>query len=379
MIIITIATFFGYLLPNNLHSKISDAKLGINSIWRKKINVNKVLLVCAIIVIITSYGIVYSFYNNNSDILFYLKNPGLAYSNIKLMVRNPDNFENNAVFSSSISILLTLLSGTKYIFFTFAVLYWKQLQKKIKILIILTAIIYFITSFLVGSMITIATILMSIIPIFLIFIKKKKAITPQPYKKMKKSSRFKVFAAMALGVFVIIFFLSNRISTDNNLLEGIKVLGFYVSHGYTGLDYCLGLPFEPTFGFTSFRGISEMLVKYLSAPDFFENSYLVRNELVNGYPAMSVWSTIFPWLASDFSFYGIPFIMVWASYQFSVIWNRTIRTGNPHGYVLLGQFFIFWLMIPANNQLFHTLSNAASFLLILALYLRSKKYYKKEI
>ena len=70
--------------------------------------------------------------------------------------------------------------------------------------------------------------------------------------------------------------------------------------------------------------------------------------------------------------------MMFISNQFSIIWNKTIRTGNPYGYLLLGQFFIFWFMVPANNQLFHTIGNSASFILILYLYLKSKKYYIKK-
>lgn len=369
MSVINISIIVGYILPNTSKIALATAQIGLNSVWKKEIKVNRIIILCSIIIILSSINTVKSFYPDSGEILTYLKNPGEAYMYIKHITNNPDIFDVSGWLGSTFSILLTLLSATKYIFFMFSILYWKQLKSSIRLLSISTTVIYIATSFLIGSMITIGTILMSCIPIFLINMKRK-GMSFDFFKK-----RLKYFLIAGLGTFMVVYFMSNRVS-DNNLLEGVKVLGFYISHGYVGLDYCLELPFEPTFGFTSFKGIFTMFVEYLGAPDLFQNSYLIRNELANNYPALSVWSTIFPWLASDFSFYFIPFIMLVISYQFSLIWNKTLRTGNPYGYLLLGQFFIFWFMVPANNQLFHTLGNSASFVLILFLYLKSKRYYK---
>lgn len=378
MFAINLSIIFGYILPNSSQVALSKTKTGLKSIWENRININQIIILCSIITILNSINLIKSYYPDLSEIMFYLKNPGHAYIHVKLMSNNPDSLDNNGGFGSIISILLTLLSAAKYIFFTFSILYWKQFNKRIRSLSFLTFIIYFITAFLTGSMITIGTVIMACIPIFIINIKRNKMSFDFPSKNLKKPKRLKYFVLAGIAMFTVVFFMSNRVSEDNNLLEGIKVLLFYISHGYVGLDYCLELPFEPTFGFTSFKGVLAMFVKYLGVPDLFQNSYLIRNQIANNYPALSIWSTIFPWLASDFSFYFLPFIMLVISYKFSFIWNKTIRTGNPYGYLLLGQFFIFWFMIPANNQLFHTLGNSASFILILYLYLKSKKHYISE-
>ncbi|BFN37903.1 hypothetical protein FMIA91_17820 [Fidelibacter multiformis] len=375
MTIIFLSIIIGYILPNSKQLSLNQKKLGLNTFWEKTSNVDKIIIISAIITIVNSVNIILSFYPNLSEITYYLKNPGQAYIYTKSIRRNPDILDESGGFGSIITIALTLLSATKYIFLIFSFLYWKQLKIRTKFFSIVTLIIYIISSFLTGAMITIGAVVLSLIPVAIVNIKRKKNVINLPRKLSKRPKRIKILFAALVGICVILFFISNRISQENDLFEGIKVLGFYISHGYIGLDYCLELPFETTYGFTSIRGISTMFVKYLGVPDLFQNSYLVRNEMINGYPALSVWSTIFPWLASDFSFYLLPIIMGYVSFQFSLLWNKTIRTGNPYGYLLLGQFFIFWFMIPANNQVFHTLGNAASFFLILFLYAKNKKFY----
>ena len=368
---INLSIIVGYFLPNKTNTWQLPTSLKV--IWKKKINVNRIIILSSIITIISSINVISTFYPDSNEILFYLKNPGKAYIHTKFMKNNVDDFAKIGGFGSIIGILLTLLSATKYVFITFSILYWDQLKKRTITISILTFIIYCISSFLVGAMITIGSIIMACVPIFIVKMKQQK----RSFNFF--SQRLKYLIIVGLGVLIVVFFMSNRVSDDNNFREGINVLAFYVSHGYEGLDYCLELPFKPTYGFTSFKGVSEMFVKYLGAPDLFQKSYLIRNEIYNNYPSLSIWSTIFPWLASDLSFFSLPLIMMVISYKFSFIWNKTVRTGNPYGYLLLGQFFIFWFMVPANNQLFHTFGNSVSFILILFLYLRSKRYYQKEM
>lgn len=377
MTMINLSIVIGYVLPNYSESSFMKRKAGLNLIWKKKdININWIIIVCSILSILSFINTILSYYPSLNEIAYYLQNPGQAYIYTQFISQNPDNFEINGGFGSVVSIVLTLLSATKYIFLMFTLLYWKQLKNTIRLLSVSTLILYLISSFLVGSMITIGSVLLSFIPLLLISFKHKRNVINEQTINLKKPKPFKIILSAVLGLFIVLYFISNRMDKDNNLFEGVKVLGFYISHGYVGLDYCLALPFETTYGQTTFRGISALFVKYWEVPDLFNTSYLGRNQDVNGYPALSLWSTIFPWLASDFSFYSLPLIMGVISYQFSLIWNKVIRTGNPYGYLLLGQFFIFWFMVPANNQLFHTLGNAASFIVILYLYLKSKRYYK---
>src|SRR5690606_14293097 len=122
-----------------------------------------------------------------------------------------------------------------------------------------------------------------------------------------------------------------------SVASGINGLFYYVTHGYVGLAYSLELPFIPSFGQTSFRAFSSYFIDFFGVNNYWNFSYLVRNEIENGWPALQVWSTIFPWLASDFSFYIIPFIMFFLGKFLHNLWLDFIMNANPYVMLILGQ------------------------------------------
>ncbi|OZS76958.1 hypothetical protein CF394_13995 [Tetzosporium hominis] len=372
MTITNIFIVVGYLFAQN---KISVSKTKV-FVWEFSKKIEKLILVSMLITIISSINSINAFYYDTESIIKFILNPGKAYEHVKFLRNNTEYNTSSRSFGSTVSILLTLLSGLKYIYLVLSVIYWKELKNLYKILFFITSLIYLIHALLIGAMITIAGLLMSCIPIIINIVRMRN----YNHSAKKNSVKRKITTLILLftSVLLILFFIGNRIDENSSIFEGFKTILFYISHGYIGLEKAIILPFEFTFGFTTFWGITSYLTDFIGIANPFNNSYLVRNQFWNGWPTLSLWSTIYPWLASDFSFFMIPLIMGFVSYKFALIWNKTLLTNNPYGYLLLGQFFIFWLMIPANNQLFQTLSNASSFLLILFLYKMSKKFEKKK-
>lgn len=127
----------------------------------------------------------------------------------------------------------------------------------------------------------------------------------------------------------------------------------YWTGGYAGLDGCLQLPFEWCYG----MGHSTFLMRRIS-PLFFRedeiwnNTYLARLEGSTGYSATGLWHTIYPWLASDLSFFGAVLFMGVMSFCFAQAWSDTLRGENPFAMVLVSMFLIMFCYIPANNVLF---------------------------
>lgn len=355
MLSIYISIIFGYLLAKR------------NKIYLKNepsLRVIKFLIIfSAIVTIIFSINFVFVYYNDVNDLVYYLFRPGQAYEYIKHIYRyNLVEEVPGLLGSRYLSIFLTLLSGTKYILIVFSIIYWKKLNPLIKFISIVALFSYIVYSFLIGAMINIAVIFMSLTPLLLF---SKKGIG---YKKNKK-----LYYIMISSVIIVFVFMHNRIGYGQPLSYTFNVLIDYVAHGYYGLELSFKIPFEPTFGFTSLRGISTYLVKYLNFPDLFQQSYLIRVENIYGYPALSRWSTIFPWLASDFTYFIVPIIFISISKVFFNLIRKVSQTLNPFGILLLGQFFIFWFMVPANNQLFHTLSNMSALIMISGLYIFNNK------
>ena len=142
--------------------------------------------------------------------------------------------------------------------------------------------------------------------------------------------------------------LEKRIGRE--LSMGVYSTCSYVSHGYSGLAYCLEMPFEWTYGLGASRALSEYAEKYLKI-DVRSKTYLVRNESTSGWRADTLWSTVFPWLAGDVSFYGVPIIMFLIGIAFAASWAKIIRKIDALTLVLICQLFIFGIFIPANNQI----------------------------
>lgn len=155
------------------------------------------------------------------------------------------------------------------------------------------------------------------------------------------------------------------------LFSGLLGLLYYVSHGYVGLSYCLNLPFHFTWGHTIFRGLSNTILPYLGISNLFSESYLIRNQLINNWSALQIWSTVFPWLASDITFWLVPLLMLIVGYSMKKAWKISIQFNNPYALLFLGQMFIFCFMIPANNQLFHTFGNSIGVISITIMYIYS--------
>jgi hypothetical protein len=87
-------------------------------------------------------------------------------------------------------------------------------------------------------------------------------------------------------------------------------------------------------------------------------------EIDNGWEAYSNWQTIFPWLASDFTFWGAIIIICIFIAVYAVSWNRILRKGHWINLLMFTNINVMLLYIPANNQLFQTRASLVVTLII---------------
>lgn len=163
--------------------------------------------------------------------------------------------------------------------------------------------------------------------------------------------------------------------TGGRLNYGLVMACKYVSHGYEGLALAMELPFEPTYGLGWSGGLQAIYHDYLGGPDLFQRSYLRRTTQRYGWPGQW-WSTIFPWIASDTTFYGTVLFMVLVGFVIGRCWVDVIITGNPIGFAVLAQMFTLVFMFPANNALAQTLDGLFSLIGVLLIYSASWRYFK---
>lgn len=124
----------------------------------------------------------------------------------------------------------------------------------------------------------------------------------------------------------------------------------YPSHGYRGLAISLEDPFAFSYGAGLSQAAESYRRQFLGGSDHVLLTYPFRGELTSGWPSGLVWWTIFPWLASDLTFWGIPLFMAVMGWAFARLWAACLFGNNPFALAAFGQMLIFIAFIPANNQ-----------------------------
>src|SRR5690606_29897220 len=101
---------------------------------------------------------------------------------------------------------------------------------------------------------------------------------------------------------------------------GIYQVLAYPSHGYLGLSKSMSVPFEFSGGAGFSQAFESYRLQYLGGEDRVFATYPFRAETSTGWPAGMFWSTVFPWLASDMTFYLIPLFMAVVGAIFARVW-----------------------------------------------------------
>ncbi|AIF53698.1 hypothetical protein [Pelosinus sp. UFO1] len=156
---------------------------------------------------------------------------------------------------------------------------------------------------------------------------------------------------------------------DDDLKLGIGTFLYYISHGYYGLSLCLDLPFVWSYGYGSSFAVKELFNMIIPLSDNFIASYPIRMEAETHWDAYSNWHTIFPWLASDFTYVGAIVFLCMVMIIYALSWNRILRNGHWVNILMFSNINILLLYVPANNQLFQTRASVIVTILILLVWL----------
>lgn len=161
----------------------------------------------------------------------------------------------------------------------------------------------------------------------------------------------------------------------------ISFFFIYPTMGWYGLALSLKLDFEWTYFVGGFRGLNNIFSQFFGIENLYYKTYLGRMYNSFGYDGLSNWNTIFPWLASDFTFVGSIFFVALFMFIFMRSWILSIKYKNPLAIFAFCNIAIMFVYITANNQLFAQRGSAITtiMLLILWIILRNKFNYVEEI
>jgi hypothetical protein len=177
------------------------------------------------------------------------------------------------------------------------------------------------------------------------------------------------------------FFLSahTRVDEDNFLIRNLPPapaavligLDIYLTQGYYALSLSLQEPFVPMYGVGNSMFLYRQAARITGNAGISERPYPVRIEKY-GWDAEGLWSSIYPWIASDVSFPGTILVVFLIGRMFAQSWLDTLRGDNPLGVVMFSMFVIMLLYFPANNQMLQSGEGLIAFWGILILWRRSR-------
>ena len=152
----------------------------------------------------------------------------------------------------------------------------------------------------------------------------------------------------------------------------IESLLRYLCQGYYALSRAMLLDFDPTFGFGNSMFLAKNAEAVFGIQTIVSSTYPAKLEQAEGWGMFSLWHSIYPWLASDFGFFGTLVIVFFIGRYFAMSWIYVIRDMDKISMILFTYFLIMLIYFPGNNQLMQSPETCVGFLATLAIWMISK-------
>lgn len=347
------------------------------------ININKILWISYVIFFIIYFPTLYARTGKwYPDIITGIFNTGDAYRN---------SYIASLASKKIIEYSRIILSPFIYCINPLLLIYWPDLQKKTKIIGVLTMILtvfmgisqginkYFadfvfqistILSIILCSNFKTTSIFRKIKIISIIFIlctsfivyyklgmnnriekdyfESTGEILKDPDSKMLEYGKFSFAIEKEKNIFS---WLPNKIKSP------FMYITSYLTHGYMGLSMAMEEKFTSSYGFgfsTFFRhNFLKIIGKTEIEEKLYERTYMNKIHSKGWYTGM-VWSSFFIFSASDIGFVGTLVLVLIIGYFFAISWKDTLVSKNVFACICFFSFCTMICYFSANNQLFQS-------------------------
>ncbi|UTH15987.1 hypothetical protein [Macrococcus epidermidis] len=151
------------------------------------------------------------------------------------------------------------------------------------------------------------------------------------------------------------------------------VITSYLTQGYYGLSLGLRENFISTWGFGSSWFLMNVYGIFGSKEELKEDSLIFRIQKYGWQPEIN-WHSIYTWLASDYSFYGVIIIMFIVGKIYANLINDIKKNNLIFSKSFLTLLFIMFMYFPMNNQIFSFIDTFFSFWILFILWLINSKF-----
>jgi hypothetical protein len=318
------------------------------------------------------------------DLLAGLFNPGEAYLQSAIVREQA---------TPTVEYVRTLFGPLLFLVLPLAIFYWNELSRSLRILSVASIAGIAIMFIAMGTNKALADIVV---------------LTPWMLLTARYAGRIRfgrkrvlitaIVTVLAIGAFLAFFtstqntrsgsaskygYLSKpHVSVDyNNFMvrnlspeAAVGVVGIvsYMSAGYFALYLSLDEPFVPTYGVGNSYFAARQVARLTGNNDITLRPYPMRIE-ERGWDAYGMFSSIYPWLASDVTFPGTIVIVFLIGRLFAVVWKDSLRGDNPFAIAMLAQLLIMLFYFPANNQALQFGEGFSAFWVILFLWWRERR------
>lgn len=370
--ILNFALYFGYVRGMKKFS-VSTCNINLTSI--------KILLVLGLILQIeyllrkwASHGLSLS----TETLMMSLADPGAAY-------------KGNAEVSVNV-ITGIIFTPFRWAAIPIGIFAWSRLNKTFKGIVLLTVFIAAVTWLGIGTRKGLMDLIL--IMYFLVI-----AAYPKLLREATKRRLLKFFTLMMIFVFVLFFLFSNISRSGKSDIEALKdltkrdykpfytenfspvalagmgeVTG-YLCHGYDALSISMSEigVITPTIGGSSMATwlYLDRFLGYNPMPD----TYMAILEKEYQIDMFMNWHSIYLWLANDFTFFGVPFIIFLIGYFFGGVWMDCLSRKNVFAYPVCALMVIMVFYFFANNQVLSFSFEIFVFSLIIYAISRARRNY----
>ena len=309
-------------------------------------------------------GLIASFRN----LLMVWSNHGLSVSlsNLIAAILNPGEAylsESEDGFSGSFFDLI-VLDPIRWAAIPMGLAFWKRLSRIYRAVVVLIVFIAISSALGVG----VRKGLLDVILIFFFIMLSRHAYILADKRNKKKLS---IITVITILVFLFYFSYSIASRKGENLLLIANYSGeirsayenlpgwltfslcsidSYLCQGYYALSKALEIGIQPIVPF----GDSWVAMYYSEkffGYDPLPHTYMAALVKFDIDPRIN-WHTMYVWLANQYTFIGVPFVIYWVGYSLAVTWKDALNGKNDIVFPLLAYFLVMCFYMFANNQVF---------------------------
>lgn len=149
-------------------------------------------------------------------------------------------------------------------------------------------------------------------------------------------------------------------------------LAGYLTHGYFAVYLSLQYPFVPCYGVGNSMFLQRQAARITGDEGILECAYPVRIH-ESGWYATHLWTTIYPWIASDVTFPGTVVVVGAIGWLSGLVWMDVLGGRNPVAVALLGQLLVILYYVPAHNKVMQTGEGIFAFAVLLGAWVFTRR------